>query len=255
MPKKTEARLRIEYMPLPDLLAANRNPKKHDTAGIKHAISTFGFADAPIMDERTRHLVAGHGRAADLLARAQAGEEAPTNIAVDADGVWHVPVQRGWASKTDKEAEDFLLVHNRLVELGAWDNEMLAEILSERAIEDDGLTNTGFTDAFLDDLIAARELAHPLPTGGGPTADAPRQDYTEKFTKDATRVDASRRLLVLDLPTDRFAWLVEGLQEVCRNETVNGQRIETNTAAVMLLVSEYTRTDPPRLTEGINDND
>src|SRR5699024_4514124 len=118
---------RIEYLPLEDIPDADRNPKHHDEPRIAGSISKFGFADAPILDERTGKLVAGHGRKGDLLARQAAGKEPPEGIVVDDAGRWLIPVQRGWASRSDEDAAAFLVAHNRLTETGGWDDRALAE--------------------------------------------------------------------------------------------------------------------------------
>lgn len=142
---------RVDYVPISDLVAADRNPKEHDVAGIGRSISRWGFADAPIMDERTGRLVAGHGRLADLLARQRAQETPPDGIVVES-GAWLVPVQRGWASRSDEEADAFLVAHNRLTERGGWDNRMLADLLGDFAESDlDLLVASGYDQ---DDLNA-----------------------------------------------------------------------------------------------------
>lgn len=151
---------RIEYMPLDDIPDADRNPKAHDTARIAGSISRFGFADAPVLDERTGKLVAGHGRKGDLLARRDAGQDPPEGILVDDSGAWLVPVQRGWASRSAEDAEAFLVAHNRLTETGGWDDRALADILDElRDVDPDLFDLTGYTDDDIDDLT--REFTTP----------------------------------------------------------------------------------------------
>lgn len=161
---------RIEYMPLEDLPEADRNPKGHDTARIAGSISRFGFADAPILDERTGQLVAGHGRRGDLLARKEAGQDPPDGVQVDAEGRWLVPVQRGWASRSSEDAEAFLVAHNRLTETGGWVDHELAEMLDDlRDVDPDLLALTGYTD---DDIDAMAAFHAPHDFDGGDLQDA-----------------------------------------------------------------------------------
>ena len=154
---------RIEYMPLDDLVEAHRNPKSHDDDLIGNSITRFGFADASILDERTGRLIAGHGRFRNLRNRRDAGDAAPDGIVADDNGTWLVPVQRGWASRSDEDAEGFLITHNRSGETGGWDNRALAEILDElRDTAPDVFDTTGFTsddlDAMLHDFATDRDL-------------------------------------------------------------------------------------------------
>ena len=125
------AERRIEYVRLSDVPPAFRNPKKHDLPSIIASIHEHGFADAAILDERTQRLVAGHGRTAALVDMRHHGDKMPDGIAIDEDGEWLVPIQRGWSSKSDEHAEAFIITHNRLTEAGGWDDRMLATMLQE----------------------------------------------------------------------------------------------------------------------------
>jgi ParB-like chromosome segregation protein Spo0J len=138
--KATAAARNIVLMPLEEVKPAARNPKAHDIASLVASIKRFGFADAVILDERTGRLVSGHGRV-EALAKMQAdGAPPPEGVRVEG-GKWLVPVQRGWASKDDREAEAFLVAANRLVEAGGWDEAQLEALLRDIARESslDGL--------------------------------------------------------------------------------------------------------------------
>src|SRR5690242_1392328 len=104
MSKQTAAGRRVEYVRLDELRPAPRNPKTHDSEGINRSISHFGLAELPLLDERTGLLVAGHGRL-DELKRIHGNGSAtpPDGLRVDADGMWLVPVIRGWASRSDAD--------------------------------------------------------------------------------------------------------------------------------------------------------
>lgn len=212
MPRKSEPETarRIEYLRLSDIVAADVNPKQHDTAGIATSISRWGFADAPILDERTSKLVAGHGRLADLRAREESGESPPEGIMVDGEGAWLAPVQRGWASRSDAEASAFLIGHNRLGENGGWDNGPLLELLTElKAADVDLFEATGFDDLALGVM-------------GDPTDPDEEWEGMPEFEQDdmrgvahvaihfATQEDADAFFTLIDRPRKASMWWPQG---------------------------------------------
>lgn len=150
----TAAGTRIELVPLDDLAAAPRNPKGHDLASIRASIGRFGFVAPAIMDGRTGRLVAGHGRCAALRAMRDAGETPPAGIEVDRAGRWLVPVRAGWSSRSDVEAEAYLVLDNQQTIAGGWDLDELAAVVTDLVAADPALTDVlGFTDADLADLL------------------------------------------------------------------------------------------------------
>jgi hypothetical protein len=159
-------------MPIGELVGADRNPKGHDTAGLGRSISRWGFADAPILDDRTGKLVAGHGRLQDLLARQASGEDPPEGVTVDKAGQWLAPVQRGWSSRSDDEAAAFLIGHNQLTTNGGWDEQDLAGMLTDlREVDAELLLAAGFDDDKLAELLAAAtEVPPALDDGSGASA-------------------------------------------------------------------------------------
>lgn len=122
---------RLEMMPIAGIATATRNPKDHDIGELSKSIGRFGFADGLIFDERTQRLVAGHGRLEALRALQRAGGEPPEGITRTVAGEWLVPVQRGWASKSDADADAFIIAANRISEIGGWDQKALDEMLVE----------------------------------------------------------------------------------------------------------------------------
>lgn len=166
-------------MPLDEILRAPRNPKRHDAETIAASVGRFGIVEIPALDERTGRLVAGHGRLDDWEARRAAGQDPPDGVMVDADGQWLVPVSRGWASRTDHDAEAYLIVSNSSTERGGWDNPGLAQALADLRDQDDTLMEiVGFGDDFI-----ARHLdadpdpwAHARPAGDD---DEPDDDLVE----------------------------------------------------------------------------
>lgn len=128
----TETARRITYVPLEAIRPAVRNAKQHDVATLCESIARFGFTNALIVDDRTERLVGGHGRWEALVVLRAGGSPTPDGILVDEDGGWLVPVQRGWASKDDAEAEAYVLLDNRLVELGGgYDDRLLSAMLED----------------------------------------------------------------------------------------------------------------------------
>jgi hypothetical protein len=138
-------------MPLDDIVRAPRNPKAHAAEIIANSVSRFGVVELPALDERTGRLVAGHGRLDDLVARRAAGEQPPDGIDTDPDGQWLVPVARGWSSRSDADAEAYLIVSNQATTAGGWDDTGLAQVLADLRDQDpDLLTVTGFDQSFID---------------------------------------------------------------------------------------------------------
>lgn len=141
---------RIELMPLGALQGAKRNPKAHSKE-IGTSVGRFGYVEPIVLDERTQRIVAGHGRREALMAMRKKGERAPAGVE-ERDGEWLVPVLRGWASRSDAEAEAYLLASNKLTEAGGWDDKALAELLKDLDAQD-ALDGVGFADAELEALL------------------------------------------------------------------------------------------------------
>ncbi len=155
MPPKNKSaaeELRIEYMPLSELLRWPGNPKEHDEGAIQASIERFGFRDPLAIDERSGRLVAGHGRLTVLERAYAAGAPAPKYVRVADDGQWLLPVTRGGQFDSEAEASAYLVAHNRTTELGGWDEKLLAEFVQPL---DDVLKGlTGFDWSELDTVTA-----------------------------------------------------------------------------------------------------
>lgn len=168
---------RVEYMPLATIAKAPRNPKQHDEAGIRRSVDRFGVAELPLLDERTGRLVAGHERLDDLTARHTAGEDPPDGVVVAADGTWTVPVVRGWSSRSDVEAEAYLLASNRLTINGGWDDDGVNEILADLArVDPDLALATGWGEDELEALLAGSDADGVGPLGSDPGPMPPPPD-------------------------------------------------------------------------------
>ncbi|MEU4511756.1 hypothetical protein AB0G05_19870 [Nonomuraea wenchangensis] len=143
-------------MRLHEIPRAVRNPKEHDLPGIRTSIEAFGCIVAGELDERTGRLVVGHGRLQVLKQMAADKVSPPEGILVDDDGTWLVPIVRGWSSRSDADAEAYLIANNRTPEKGGWEERMLAEVLADvRDADPDLLAATGYTADDLTRLAAA----------------------------------------------------------------------------------------------------
>jgi hypothetical protein len=143
-------RRHVVYMPLDDVIPAYRNPHQHDKEMIAGSISRFGIVSLPVVDERTGRLVAGHGRLNDWRERRDAGEQPPDGLDIDDDGRWLVPVVRGWASRSDADAEAYLVADNQSTMAGKWDDPSLAQLLADIRDQDpELLALAGFDDKFI----------------------------------------------------------------------------------------------------------
>lgn len=158
----TEGRMtterRIERMALGQINAAKRNPKDHDLGELVTSIRRFGFVDVGVLDERTQRLVAGHGRLEALRSLFKAAPDSPPPGVELRDGEWWVPVQRGWSSRDDNQAEAFIVAANRIPELGGWDQPLLDQVLIDLSKGgEEALAGIGYDGADVDELL--RQLA------------------------------------------------------------------------------------------------
>lgn len=150
--------MKIEYLPISEILKWPRNPRKHDPDAMDASIKRFGFNDPPTIDETTGHLVEGHGRIEALERRRRSGVAPPDRVRTRADGEWLVPIVRGVAFRDELEAEAYVVAHNRIGE-GLWDNAALAEVLL--SARERGLEGLGFDDSEeVDKIIASQQVIH-----------------------------------------------------------------------------------------------
>ena len=130
---------RIETWPLERLKPYARNAKTHgadQVAKIAGSMAQFGWT-VPVLVAGDGEVIAGHGR---ILAATQLGlTEAPV-IVLD-----HL---------TEAQRRAYRIADNKLTELGAWDEALLAGELQELLAEDFDLSVVGFSDAELDELLA-----------------------------------------------------------------------------------------------------
>jgi hypothetical protein len=192
---------RLEYMRLTDLKPASQNPKRHAHEEIGTSIGRFGYVEPVVLDERTGKLVAGHGRVDSLKARQASGEAPPEGVREE--GVeWLVPVLRGWASRSDTEAQAYLLASNQLTAAGGWDDAELGAMLRELEAQQ-ALEGVGF-----DEQELARLLAEAQP-GALPSVSEARQTLAERFVVPPFSVLDARQGYWQER---KRAWLALGIQ-------------------------------------------
>jgi DNA modification methylase len=134
--KTTCQKLKIELMWTSALVLDPRNPRKHSDQQIKQiarSIDTFGF-NVPILIDRNNNVLAGHGR---LLACQKLGRREVPAIRLDL---------------TEAEARAFMIADNRLADLAAWDERLLAGALNDLSELklDFSIEATGFTMGEID---------------------------------------------------------------------------------------------------------
>lgn len=142
-------------MPLDEITAADENPRDHEVEEIAASIRRFGFTDAPILDERTSKLIGGHGRIKALAWMRAQGDPEPDGVGKG----WAVPVQRGWSSENDAEAEAMLVAINRLTERARWRTPALTEMLNRIRSTPLGLDGVGYDSPTLDQMMEQVRVA------------------------------------------------------------------------------------------------
>ena len=172
--------MRLDYIALTELKKLPRNPKEHDLGAIHGSIDVNGWHGALLVDERSGYLAAGHGRLDALMQKKLKGQPAPRGIRVQGDE-WLVPVVVDHF-ESDQELQRYIVADNRTTELGGWDEDVLADVLSDLA-QEDALEGSGFDTDDLDTLL--KGMADDVLGAswdrreeygfieGGPEADAP----------------------------------------------------------------------------------
>ena len=136
--------LKVVCRPIRELKPSPVNPRLHTKKQVRQiaaSIKNFGF-NVPVLIDRDDKVIAGHGR---LLACAELGwTEVPT-LCLD-----HL---------TAAQAGAFMIADNRLTEIAAWDDRLLAQQLKELSLLglDFDVTITGFEVAEIDLRIASLE--------------------------------------------------------------------------------------------------
>jgi DNA modification methylase len=136
--------LEITYRLVDGLKPDPANPRRHSKKQVRqiaNSIQTFGF-NVPVLIDRDNNVIAGHGR---LLACRELGwTEVPT-LCLD-----HL---------TSAQARAFMIADNRLSEIAAWDDRLLAQQLKDLSLLglDFNLEVIGFEMGEIDLRIASLE--------------------------------------------------------------------------------------------------
>jgi hypothetical protein len=131
-------------VPIAGLVPYGRNPRRGNVDLIVESLSRHGQYRPIVVRTNTFEVLAGNHT---LAAAKQLGWE---------------EIAATFVTVTDDEAARIVLVDNRAADLGTYDDDLLAELLSDLS----DLEGTGY-DA--DDLATLTELQGPHPAGGGDT--------------------------------------------------------------------------------------
>ena len=83
----------------------------------------------------------------------------PEDVKIGDDGVWLVPILRGWTSRSDADAEAYLVAANRLTERGGWDHGMF-ELVMQTMIAEAAARGQADLDLVSVDSTTARAHHH-----------------------------------------------------------------------------------------------
>jgi DNA modification methylase len=129
--------------PVDDLKLLPGNPRKGDVEAVKRSYERFGQRK-PIVALPDGTVIAGNHQ---LLAARALGWEEIAVVTSDDD---------------EQTAKAFALADNRTSDLGHYDNEALAELLADVAVDPELLLATGYTDADLEALIGEIDVLPPM---------------------------------------------------------------------------------------------
>lgn len=167
------ARAPFGWVPLPHLLGARRNPRRHYRDRLVTLIQRFGFTAPPVLDATTGRLVAGHGRVEALRHMHERGDALPEGLRADG-GAWLVPV-RYVRLASPEEAEACLLADNKASDHASYDQDELRAMLDGLAREERAL-DLGWTERELSRILA------PVEPGLDPLDEAEPEEKTRHLT-------------------------------------------------------------------------
>lgn len=130
--------LKVEYLPLNEIAAYERNARLHSAEQIQQLVNSireFGFTN-PILIDSNSELIAGHGR---LAAAIEIGMDKVPAIRLD--------------NLSEKQIKALRITDNQLALNATWDLDLLAAELSELDGADFDLELLGFDDDFLNGLL------------------------------------------------------------------------------------------------------
>lgn len=152
--KKAPEELRIEYLPLSDLISRKDpdNAKLHDLPELEASFRKFGFVAPAAIEETTGLLLFGHGRIDELAELKASGTKPPARIRVEGDE-WLVPVIRG--IRLGKKLGSLYRFADNAIGEGLWDRSKLAlAIVNAVGKNLEELSGTGISSAMASQLVA-----------------------------------------------------------------------------------------------------
>jgi hypothetical protein len=178
-------RQEIEHVPTNELIFYAKNSRTHDSVQVSQiagSIREFGFCN-PVLIDRQNGIIAGHGRvmAAQLLK------------------LETVPCLR-LSHLTDAQKRAYVIADNRIALSSGWDEEMLANELSDLNADEFYLAFLGFD---VDEL--AMLLAMEIQPEGKPV---------EEVSKDAPEMT----WVMIGIPTVRFGDINELVEKIAAVE-------------------------------------
>lgn len=196
--------LHTQSLPVEDLRPYHRNPRQGNVAAIRESLEANGQYRAVVVNQgshtgRPWEVLAGNHTV--QAARELGWEEVAAHV-VDLD---------------DTAAARIVLADNRTSDQGTYDTDALLALLE--SLED--LAGTGYQDTDVDDLLAALDAAENAPREAGQEdgpdgGDVAVERNTTGFNKEGERHMAARRMLVMDMPLEAFAWMQEHLEALAR---------------------------------------
>lgn len=231
----------LAYFSPSELALYHRNPRVGNVEVIANSLVAHGQYKPVVVNKGTHT-----GRSNEVLAGNHTVKAFRDLIETEPDNPrWRTVI--GYVIDVDDDAAARIVaVDNRSAELGTFDDAALADLLSSLG----ELDGTGYTADDLSDLLAGIEETLP-PILTDPDAEPVKPPRTgEDGLINSTSVEdqralyeqAATRLVVLTLPLDRFVWAQDKLA-LYRAE----RELESNTDALLALLSDWSGEDPPAL--------
>lgn len=220
--------MKLVWTPLSEAIEHERNPKDHDEELIRASINRFGFNDPIAVNEATGKLLEGHGRLTVLKSMFERGDEPPPRVKVTKGGEWSVPLIRGLSFEDEKEAQAYMVAHNRTSESGGWVDTLLGQMLKDFDQDDKELWDAiGFDvdDAFR--FIAsgeAKDTGYGEEIGAGMLPEAKEEAF----------LDGDIKQVVIYLVAEDYAPTLNRLASVMEKE-----KLVSHTAALLRLLDLY----------------
>jgi len=193
--ERAKGDLRVEYLPLRELIPYARNSRTHSDAQVRQiagSIAEFGFAN-PILIDQANSIVAGHGRA----------------LAAELLKIDTVPcIRLGWLTDTQRRA--FVLADNRIALNAGWDAEMLRLELADLASVEYNVGLLGF-DA---DELKAYSVRDPW-FGG---EEQPPENHQPP--SDAPPIDGQLHRILLVYEPDEYKTVLERAQAIMQRDAI-----------------------------------